>query len=350
MPKQPNFKPVNTATGWMISIPANMTAAGKRERKFFETEKEANRFASRMRAEYAKGSRGGVVDVALADMAIKAAEILEPWNITLVEAAKIVAKQMEEAQGTDETFAERLKRFTLDNEERWRPRYARDMARIPSWVGAEFMSMRCSTLTKTFIEAALVKFGARSEKTVHARFARVLAVVNAKKKRPRLGAPEIMTVNQCARMLRACRNKAEVRAVALLLFAGIRPDKLDGEITRLDWSNVGSDHITIVDATSKTHTDRLIPITPRLRRLLKGHPASGSVLPPNWQRRISHLRKLADILGKQDITRHTFASHFLAAFGEDDTKNAMGHAQNSRTLFKHYRHAVAKSVGVKYFS
>jgi integrase len=87
-----------------------------------------------------------------------------------------------------------------------------------------------------------------------------------------------------------------------------------------------------------------------LRKLIKGHPKSGSVLPAKYEKRIQELRKAAGIAGKQDITRHTFASHFLAGYGEDATKAAMGHTPNSRTLFQHYRRAVTKEQGKKYFS
>jgi integrase len=170
--------------------------------------------------------------------------------------------------------------------------------------------------------------------------------VAAKEKQARTAAPEIMAVSQCAAMLRACKTGAERRAVGLLLFAGIRPD---GELGRLDWLDVGADHVTIHPETSKTGTDRHIPITPRLARLLRGRPADGPVIPPNWQRRIQAIRKAAGIAGIQDVTRHTFASHFLAAFGDTAAKQAMGHTEGSRTLFKHYRRAVLESDGKRYF-
>jgi integrase len=156
-----------------------------------------------------------------------------------------------------------------------------------------------------------------------------------------------MTVKQCAAMLRACRSAAERHAVSLLMFAGIRPD---GELGRIDWADVGADNIVVHPETSKTGSDRFIPLTARLRRLLRGHPASGSVIPPNWQRRVQAIRKAAGIAGEQDITRHTFASHFLACHSEDETKRAMGHTQNSQTLFRHYRRAVTTEAGRKYFA
>ena len=346
MPKRPNFTPIETASGWMVSIPANMTGTGKRERRFFEDDKQAAKLGKRLRAEYASGMRGGVIDAGLARMAADASKLLETCGLSILEAARIVAKQFAEAKGPDETFRERFDRFTRANEMRWSARYRSDMEKIPRWVGSAFMATQCAVIGDAAIEAALRANGATSPETVKARRAQVVAIMAAKDKRGRVAPPEIMTVKQCAAMLRACQSLAERHAVALLLFAGIRPD---GELGRLDWSDVGADHITIHPETSKTGTDRHIPIKPRLARLLKGHPTAGPVIPPNWQRRIQAIRKTAGIASKQDITRHTFASHYLAAWGEDATKQAMGHTQGSTTLFRHYRRAVLDAAGLKYF-
>lgn len=346
MPKRPNFTPIPTASGWMVSIPANMTGTGKRERRFFDDDKAAGKLAKRLRAEYASGMRGGVIDAGLARMAADAVKLLEPCGLSILDAARIVAKQFAEAKGTDETFRERFDRFTRANETRWSDRYRADMEKIPRWVGQSFMDTHCAVISDASIETALRANGATSTATVAARRARVVAVMAAKEKRGRAAPPDIMTVKQCAAMIRACRTPAERHAVALLLFAGIRPD---GEFGRLDWSDVGADHITIHPEASKTGTDRHIPIKPRLARLLKGRPAAGPVIPPNWQRRIQAIRKTAGIAGKQDITRHTFASHYLAAWGEAATKQAMGHTEGSTTLFRHYRRAVLDAAGVKFF-
>lgn len=51
----------------------------------------------------------------------------------------------------------------------------------------------------------------------------VRAVINAKEKVRRKDDTYIMSHRECSRMIRGCRDRAEVRAVALLLFAGVRP-------------------------------------------------------------------------------------------------------------------------------
>ena len=69
MPKRPSFQPLETASGWMVSVPPSMSGQGKRERKFFEAEKDANEFAKKLRGQFSRGERGGIVDAGLARMA-----------------------------------------------------------------------------------------------------------------------------------------------------------------------------------------------------------------------------------------------------------------------------------------
>ena len=371
MPKRPSFTPIETISGWMVSVPPSMSANGKRERKFFSKDTEAKKFAATLSGQYTRGQRGGIVDAGLARQAAEASEVLagsgsnvfdaakafaemtvllEPFGISPLDACKAIAAQ-HQAQGTAETFRERYDRFRRDNEARWRPRYANDMGKIPQWVGESLMASPCAGLNDAVIEQALRKNGAGAQTTVLARKTRVLAVLHAKTKKPPAGKITIMSPRQCGLMLRACQSPAERWAIGLLLFAGIRPyaEGGNGELGRLDWSDVGAKHITVHPETSKTGTDRHIPVTPRLARVLRGRPTSGTILPPNWQRRIQVIRKLAGIGGEQDITRHTFASNFLVAFGEDATKRAMGHTAGSTVLFTSYRRAVTPEAGHHYF-
>jgi integrase len=350
MPRRPELQATESSNGWMISIPPTMTATGKRERKFFGDDKRAaERFAAGLRRRYDLGQRGTLLDPVTAIAAAEAVKILAPLGVSLVEAARTIEAQWK-ARGSDETFRERWLRYLRQHEGNWRPVYALQMAKLDRWVGEALMDTRLHALTDEVILAALVANGSKSKGTLKRRLAMVKSVISERGKERRAVKIEIMTVGQCAKMLRACEDDAERRAVALLLFAGIRPDVDYGEITRLDWSAVGKKEIYIAHEVSKTGTDRHIPITPRLKRLLRGHPGHGPVTPAGWKRKCDRLRKAAGIAGKSDITRHTFASHCLAAYGEQVTKAAMGHTKGSDTLFRHYRRSVTEEAGRKYFS
>jgi integrase len=333
----------------MVSIPPGMTATAKRERKFFGDDKTAaEKFAAGLRAKWAKGVRGTMLDPATSIAAAEAVKILEPLGIGLVEAARMAERQFL-TNGKRETFRERWMRYMLAGECHWRPSYATQIGKLDRKLGDAFMDSPVQIMTPEFIRAAVIAGGARSKSNIALIERMISAAMNERGKERRAVNIEIMTAGQCGRMLRACEDKAERMAVALLLFAGIRPSTEDGEISRLDWETIKAGEIYVPHEVSKTGTDRHIPITPRLARLLRDHPKDGPVIPAGWKRKYDRLRKAAEIQGKQDITRHTFASHFLAAFGSDAAKQAMGHTAGSDTLFRRYRRAVTEADGRAFF-
>jgi integrase len=277
-----------------------------------------------------------------------AAALLEPIGMTILDAAKAAVARAE-ASGGGETFEARWKRYCDEGETHWRPRYAADMGKIPRWVPKSFLQTSVQAITPASIRTAVIAGGASAESTIKARATRVAAVLAGRGSRRRMSRISIMTGDQIDLMFAACDGPDERRAVALLIYAGIRPSAEDGEITRLQWEDVGGEEIYIAADVAKTGTDRHIPITPRLRDLLEGQPADGPVIPAGWKVRWQRLRKAAGISKEQDITRHTFASHFLAAFGVDPTRQAMGHSAGSDTLFRHYRRAVTEADGKAYF-
>jgi len=349
VPRNPQFEPTETSGGWMVSIPANMTSEGRRVRRVFPLEAEAKKFGASLRTKFRAGQRGGNISHELAVMAGAAAALLEPHGITLMDAARAFIAQLGEA-ASPETFRERYLRAMLDGEGHWSAIYAKDMGKLENWTGKAFMEMRCAVIQPRTIMGTLGKHGAKARSTLEHRTRYVNAILNFKPRHRKETKIAILTVAQAARFIRAGETRAERMAAAVLLFAGVRPDAEDGEISRLDWSAFGKEEIYIGGEISKTGTDRHIPLTRRLRRLIKGHPQEGPVVPANWRRVYKRLRKAAGIHREQDITRHTFASNFLAAFGEHAAKQALGHTAGSATLFRHYRAAVTETAGKRFFS
>jgi hypothetical protein len=327
-----------------------MTATGKRRRRFFGDKTAAEKFGARMRGAHAAGERGGLMPAELALQAATAARILAPCGVSLIEAARIVAG-MENAKGRTETMQKRWERVMSAGETVWSDRYAHDMGKIPVYVGRGLMRMRCGEVTEEMVCEAIRKNGKRGAATVEMMRGRVMAMMNWKEEKlAKRRADEITVLDArgCARVLRACESREDVRVVALLLFAGIRPDAEAGEISRMQWEAVGAEDVYVDPRTSKVG-DRHVPMTPRLRRLLDGHPPEGRVVPSGWRKRWQAIRKRAGISEMQDVLRHTFGSNFLAAFGEEAAKQAMGHTRGSDTLFRHYRRAVRKEEALQFF-
>lgn len=332
-----------------MSVPPAMSGTGQRKRSYFRDDKKAaEKFAASLRTRYHAGERSGVITKREAEDAAAALGVLEPFGISLLDAATEVVRRLE-SDGDSELFGARWARVVPLGECHWSARYARDIGKVPLWVPAWFKKTRCGAITPQMIRKAVTEAGAAALSTQEARGARVAAVLNYKPRHRKTTVIEIMTAEQVKAAFAACGDPAERWALGLIIYAGIRPSVDEGEITRLDWEAVGKNEIYVSEEVAKTNTDRHIPITPALRAAIKGHPKSGTVIPAGWKRRMERIRKAAGIAGKSDITRHTFASHYLAAFGEDATKQAMGHAAGSRTLFRHYRKAVTEADGKAFF-
>ena len=133
-------------------------------------------------------------------------------------------------------------------------------------------------------------------------------------------------------------NAADMKiAVAVLLFAGVRPE----EVTALRWEHVKLAHgyIRIEPEVSKTNSVRLVRIEPNLKAWLETVPPekrTGKLAPKNWQRKWQAVRRGASISHLNDVCRHSYASYWLAA--HRDTHGLlenMGHT-TSKTTIKYY--------------
>lgn len=350
MARRPVLQAVLSDAGWMVSVPPDLSPDGKRHRKFFGQDKrKAEKFAVEIRTRYHKGERQTLLPPEVAMQAAEAMKLLEPMGMGLLEVVR-AARDRWDAARSNETVRDRWLSFTVSQEERWRPRYASDMAKIPRWLPAEFMDRRLHEVSPELVRAALLSQGPLADSTVKMRMARVLSMLSARGGRRRAGKVVLLSREELVRLKWEARKEPEVRrTVGLLLFAGIRPGADDGEISRLQWEAVGEREIYIEHEVSKTGSDRHIPICRRLRWWIREHPAEGPVAPAWWKVKWQRLRRAAGIGAGQDLTRHTFASHFLAVHGDQETKQAMGHTAGSDTLIRHYRRAVTKEQGRRYF-
>lgn len=350
MARRPELEAVLTKQGWMVSIPPSLSVDGKRERKFFGASKsKAEKFAQNLRKRYHDGERGVLLRPDQSIQAAEAIKILTPLGITLIEAAR-QAVERANLDGSPETLRDRWLAYMGANESGWRQRYIDDIKRIPRWLGDEVMGRRVCDVDESVLLSALVAGGAVAKSTQKMRMDRVKAMLSGKSRVRKGKRVALMTKEHLALLKWKARRDVDARrVVGLLLFAGIRPDPESGEISRLDWSAIGAEEIYISEDVSKTGTDRHIPLTRRLKWWLRRHPASGPVAPSGWKKRWQKLRGAAHLGRSQDLTRHAFASHYLAVWGEHPTKQAMGHTADSDTLFRHYRRAVTEKRGRIYF-
>jgi integrase len=103
---------------------------------------------------------------------------------------------------------------------------------------------------------------------------------------------------------------------ALSLFAGIRPDNRDGEISKLRPKDIDLDQgvIRIEPEVSKVNERRIVKIQPNLRAWLEKYPLpeTGAVPIGDAGRIVLEVRQKFDL--GHDVLRHTFISMLVAAF------------------------------------
>lgn len=349
MAKRPDFEPSESARGWVVNIPKSMSVSGKRARKYFVSETKARTYAASVRASHNSGVRGSMISASLALQAAEAERILAGSGVSLVEAARMAVAKM---GGTEarETFRDRYWRAMAANDSIWSDKYQAQMDDLPKWLPESFMARVCGGIDRPAIEAACRQVRpSLKQSSLDMKASRILAILNFRPRHKKTSGIAILSPSQVGRCLRVCESLEERRVVAVLFFAGIRPDSEFGEISRIEWDAFGESEIYISSNVSKTPSDRHIPICSRLMRLLRGHPHSGLVMPSGWKKRWQRIRRDAGISDLIDVTRHTFCSNALAAWGMDATQSAMGHVPLSQTTRRHYARAILKADGVKYF-
>lgn len=173
------------------------------------------------------------------------------------------------------------------------------------------------------------------------------------------------TPEEAEKLLRAAERVAPdfAAAVAILLFAGVRPTELVGQyaidgsgiIGGLGWNRVDVDGDIVVDEEiAKTSQRRTIPISENLAAWLAryGKPRGRVVSnPAAWRRARKAIATAAGVDWFADAARHSFATyHYALHRNRDALEAAMGHVEGgAAVLEKHYKGLERKSEAERYF-
>ena len=161
------------------------------------------------------------------------------------------------------------------------------------------------------------------------------------------------TPDEVRALLHSCRKlyPALLPYYVIGIFCGVRPKEITGrgkgdgilwknDLPRNEWNMNGyvcletnKVHVRF----AKTHVARMIDIHPNAHAWLQ----LGGTLPvptTNLRNRRKQIEADANVDSPQNIMRHTFASYHAEFFRhETDLKNAMGHSQGSTVLYRHYK-------------
>ena len=162
-----------------------------------------------------------------------------------------------------------------------------------------------------------------------------------------------LTLRQLGRLLRTLRrpeHAACIPAVALMLWAGIRPE----EVARLRWADVdlAERAVYVSPQHSKTGGARQVPLRTPLPQIMraagKGMPREKLLAPPNWGFRWKALRRAAGFAQwRADTLRHTFASYHFKRFSDPSLLQwEMGHSSQRllRTRYLNMRGITAAAA------
>lgn len=176
------------------------------------------------------------------------------------------------------------------------------------------------------------------------------------KTNPPRGDGEIgfLTVEQCAEIMRTTKHR---NAVALMLFAGIRPEELCGrDKAPLTWRGVNQTEkvIRIPAASSKGGRPRNIEGIPDTLWSWLGH--AGKPDQPitdcfgiNVTRSAKRSAKIKD--WPADALRHTFATYAMAYTANAPQVSVwLGHEGNPTMLHRHYRGLATKAQAEAFFN
>lgn len=367
---------------WRLSIPASFSDSGKREQRFYPSYKKALAAAGEIKLGKVAVD-AGIVELTQAQAveALSALDILEGSGIGVVDACRLV-KRMQEAGIGD--IAEIEHAFKLGAAQ------IRHEKKSPSWSEAAWemvrvkekitrrrerilqqirymirrMEKRCPDFCVRPIggitgEECRAAFGRAFDSPIQQDKARVVfsgvwtlamkrgwALSNPTRMLDALKTQEreirALTPEEVERLLLACRpplpddssqlDLTSVQpAVAILVFAGIRPE----ELMRLTWEDVSFEDgvITVRAAASKTGGARHVTICEALLAWLSLVPEKerkDAIIPGYWRSRWEAVRNRAGWGKKKpwpkDVLRHTFASYHAKTYADfGKLQMEMGH-------------------------
>ena len=164
--------------------------------------------------------------------------------------------------------------------------------------------------------------------------------------RPPVSVSSVDTVRDVMSYAMSYKGGKMVKFFALVYFAGIRPDPVDGEISKVREINLDNGRIAVPPVASKTKTERPVTIMGNLRSWLEQY-ADQAIIPPNCKNDAAHIRHKFGL--GQDETRHSFISYYVALY------NSLAHAAlqsgNSESMIhSHYLTHPTHEEGKNFFS
>jgi len=334
-----------------------------RNRQFFKDKTEAETL---LKQKFIQQENYGTAGLSFNDRQraeyLECAELLQPFGVTLRDAAKFYAAHLKAITGSrkvTEVVADLLAARAADGMSR---RYLGDLrVRLRRFV-LSFGEEMIAGITASRIDEWLrgLGVGAVTRNTFRRRLAVLFSfakrrgyatenpITDVERAKERETEVEILSVSQVARLLESASSDM-LPFWAIGAFAGLRR----AELERLTWSEIDFDAsvIEVKASKSKTASRRLVTIQPNLGAWLAPYRTRiGRVCPVNLQRKINDDRERVALRAgwPQNALRHSFGSYHLARFG-DAAKLALEMGNSPATIFRHYRQLVKPKQAEHYW-
>jgi len=370
---------------WKVNVPAKYSLTGKRERHFFATQALALAEQKKLRNNAKTfGESASALSPSLAEQATKAAELLAPYGITILEAASRIAA-IEKELAASVTIEHALDAYAADKSN-LSEKELQAYKHLGNHLRVDFAGRSMASITCDEIEAHLKEKtnGATAYNAKLKRLGRLWrwAAMEGKKRgwcngeifkhaeKQNVITEEIGTLDakQTEKLLRTAETHFPdmVASVAVALYSGMR----QAEIERLQPCDITSEGITVPKTSAKSKKRRYIQMTEPLAAWLKRYPVTESFIPANYERKDKALRRLAgwkvwsDLLESkglgdaeapedspewpQNAIRHT-ASSLNVALGKPIEMLIFehGHSGSIEMLRTHYVGKITKADALK---
>jgi integrase len=273
--------------------------AGKRQRNFFETKKAAEGFVELKEIELLnQGKEGALFSTEDRILYQRAAEILKPFNKTVVDGAEFMANHLTTIKGSrtvSEVVSELLAAHTADG---LSADYLNDLKIKYKAFAQRFGARMIAGIVAKEVSDWLreLEIGIVSRNTTRSRLATLFGfakrrgyspenpVLNIERAKERGGEIGILKVEQITALLGAASDET-LPYWAIGAFAGLR----SAEIVRLEWNEVDFDAglIEVKALKSKTGSRRLVTMQPNLKAWLAPyHQLRGKVSPIGLRKKL----------------------------------------------------------------
>ena len=383
MSRPVKFTVKKTSKSWCVNIPAKYSLTGKRERHFFKTKEQALAEQNKMRNN-AKvfGETASAITPSLSEQATKAAELLAPYGITLIEAASRIAA-IEKELAASVTIEHALDAFIAEKS-KLSEKQQQAIKHISNHLRADFAGRSIAGITCDEIEAHLKT--RTSGASAYAAKLRIMITLwrwcavpkrgwcngdlfkHAERQEVVTEEIGVLNATETRTLLTAAENHFPdmVALTAIAIFTGMR----QAEIERLQPCDITSEGITVPKISAKTNKRRFIQMPEPLADWLTRYPITSELIPANYERKDKALRRIAgwkvwsDLyenkgLGDaeppedapawpQNALRHTAASLNVALGKPIETLIfEHGHAGGLQMLRQHYVGKITKADALK---